>query len=334
MQTVISAIFVFMLVILIHEFGHFIVAKKVGIKVNEFSIGMGPKLLQKEKGETKYTLRALPIGGYVQMEGEDENSDDSRSFASVSILSRIAVIAAGAMMNFILAIILLSIISFSVGQQTTTIDIVIPDTPAQFAGIDSGDIILSIDNNEIKSWSNIITSIENSSEEEIDIDILRNEEILSFKLKPIIKDGSKIIGIQPTMERGIIQSIKGGFNQTFYMIKSIFEIFAMLFKGEIGSEVLSGPVGVITEINKATKAGFIYILLMMAMISVNLGVFNLLPIPGLDGSRILFLIIESVRGEPMDPKKEGFIHFLGFAFLISLMLFITYKDVVSLIFRR
>ena len=334
MLTAIAAIF--LMVILFHEFGHFIVAKMVGIKVNEFSIGMGPKILQKRKGETKYSIRALPIGGYVSMEGEDENSEDPRSFNKVPALSRIAVVAAGAIMNFVLAIIVFSIVSFSTGMPTTTILKTMKGSPAEKVGIKSGDVVISINNKRTKNWDSIVSTINNSNQDkEMKITVLRNGERFNYFLKPEIRDNRAIIGIEPVLRKSFFASIKGGFEKTGFMLKLMFDFIKMAFRGQVSTKDLSGPVGVIYTIGEAAKYGFINLIYLMGFISVNLGFFNLLPLPALDGSRIVFLFIEIIRGKAIDPEKEGFIHFIGFILLILLMITVTYSDVIRFnIFRR
>ncbi|WP_313232800.1 RIP metalloprotease RseP [Tissierella praeacuta] len=336
MLTAISAVFVFLVVILVHEFGHFSVAKIVGIKVNEFSIGMGPKLFQKKKGETEYTLRALPIGGYVKMEGEDEASNDPRSFNKVSALSRIAVVAAGAIMNFVLAIVILTIVSYGIGMPTNIIDNTVPGSPAEKSGLISGDIIININGIEINNWDTTVDSINKSDpNKEMEIGIKRDNEIRKIMVKPITEKGKTIIGIMPKYEKSISSAIKGGFENTFMFLKLMFEFIGMIFKGKVGIKHLSGPVGVIHEVGVQAKLGIYNLLYILGFISVNLGFFNLLPIPALDGSRIVFLLVELVRGKPIDPEKEGFIHFVGFILLISLMLIVTYRDLIKFnIFSR
>lgn len=337
MLTAIAAIFVFLMVILFHEFGHFIVAKLVGIKVNEFSIGMGPKIFQKKKGETKYTIRALPIGGYVSMEGEDENSDDPRSFSKVSAPSRIAVVVAGAIMNFVLAIIVFSIVSYSMGMPTTTILETIEESPAEKIGIQSGDQILSINDKETNNWDSVVDEISKSIPgEDMTIVLLRHGESIKYTIKPETNEEERtIIGIVPELHKSFSSSIKGGFQKTGSMLKLMFEFIRMAFRGQVSTKDLSGPVGVIYAIGETAKYGIVNLLYLLGFISVNLGFFNLLPIPALDGSRIIFLIIEIIRGKPIDPEKEGFIHFVGFALLIVLMIAVTYSDIIRFnLFRR
>ena len=331
MQTAIAAIFVFLLVILLHELGHFTVAKLVGIKVNEFSIGMGPKLFQKRKGETEYTLRVLPIGGYVKMEGEDEDSNDPRAFGSVSALSRIAVVAAGAIMNFVLAIVVLSIVSFSMGEPTNTIGEIIPDTPAQYGGIMAGDKLISVNNIQVNTWEELSDAIGNSSgNEELEIRIIRDNEEQTLYLQPTVEDGKVMIGIIPMYEKSFIAGIKGGFQMTASFIGLMFDFIKMIFTGGVSINDLSGPVGVINEIGNAARMGMMNLLILLGFISVNLGFFNLLPIPALDGSRLVFLFIELLRGKPVNPEKENLIHFVGLIFLLGLMLVVTYKDLIRI----
>lgn len=331
MQTTIAAIFVFLLVILLHELGHFTVAKLVGIRVNEFSIGMGPKIIQREKGETKYTLRILPIGGYVSMEGEDENSEDPRGFGKASPIARMGVIAAGSFMNFILAILVLSIVAFSIGEPTTVIQETTPDSPAEAANIMSGDNIVEINGVKTEDWYELSSAISNSNpNEDILVNLIRDGEEKSITLRPIIEDGQNIIGISPVHKRSLSYAIRGGIQQTGMFIKLMFEFVGMIFKGQVSTSDLAGPVGVINEVGQAAKMGFANLLLLLGFISVNLGFFNLLPIPALDGSRLVFIFIELIRGKPIDPDKENFVHMIGFVLLITLMLVVTYKDLFRL----
>lgn len=336
MLTAIAAIFVFLFVILFHEFGHFIVAKAVGIKVNEFSIGMGPKLYQRKKGETEYTIRALPIGGYVSMEGEDEDSDDPRGMLNASPWARVAVMAAGAIMNFVLAIIVFSIVSFSQGSPTNVVGEVLPNSPAEGIGIKKGYEIVEVDGKRVNSWNDVVDNI-SSQEAGSEVELGIKEDKKSDTINKVIlktdksEDGRAVIGVAPYLERGFFTSIKNGFLQTGQMLKSMFTVFGMLIRGELGRGQLSGPIGVIGAIGEAAKSGFINVLYFTGFISINLGFFNLIPIPALDGSRILFTLIEIIRGKPIDPEIEGRIHFIGFILLISLMIFVSYSDVSNII---
>ncbi|HZJ76341.1 MAG TPA: M50 family metallopeptidase, partial [Oscillospiraceae bacterium] len=315
MTTVFVAIIVFGLLVLIHELGHFTVAKLVDIKIHEFAIGMGPKLLQTTKGETAYSIRALPLGGYVRMEGEDEESDDLRSFNNKPIWARIAVIFAGPFMNFVLAIGLFSIIFYSVGTPTTKISEVISQSPAQHIGIQNGDIIHSINEEKMDTWQNIIDVISKSEGDTIDIIIIRDGSKIKKTVKPTrnLDTNRMTIGIVAAMERSVTASIRNG----FIVIKSITADVLIFLKGlftkksDIAGEVM-GPVGIINLVGQVAKSGWLDVANLTAVLSVNLGLINLLPIPALDGSRIMFLLVEILRGKPLDPEKEGIIHLIGF----------------------
>ncbi|WP_242866851.1 RIP metalloprotease RseP [Abyssisolibacter fermentans] len=328
--TILAAIFVFLLVVVFHEFGHFTVAKLVGIKVHEFSVGMGPKIFGKRKGETQYSIRALPIGGYVKMEGEDEESKDARSFSNKSIPARMAVLAAGAIMNFVLAILLFCIIAYSVGDMTTTIGKVIPGQPAYEAGIEAGDKIVAIYGAEVNSWQEVTDAINKSENKQIDLTLERNGNRIKKTIIPAYNEEAKryMIGIETKQERSIVKSVKRGFTDTFNILGQMFDFLGKLFAGQVGSKDVAGPVGIIKMVGQAASYGFIPVLFFAGLISVNLGFFNLLPIPALDGGRIIFLIIEALRGKPISAEKEGIVHFIGFVFLMLIMVAVTYKDII------
>lgn len=333
MTTAFVAIIVFGILVLIHELGHFTVAKLAGIKVHEFAIGMGPKLIQIKKGETVYSIRALPLGGYVRMEGEDEGSDDPRGFSNKSVLARIAVIFAGPFMNFVLSIALFSIIFYSIGAPTTKINKVIDQSPAQVAGIQDGDTIYSINGERMDSWYKIIDTISNSKEESINITVIRNGDKIDRSVKTVtdINTNRVTIGIETTIEKSISTSIGNG----FVAVKTITADILGFLKGLITRESntaggVMGPIGIISLVGQVAKTGWLEIMELTAVLSINLGLINLLPIPALDGSRIMFLLAEVLRGKPVDPEKEGMIHLIGFGILITLMLFVTYKDLLKL----
>lgn len=330
MKTALFTILVFGIVIAIHEFGHFIVAKLAGVKVHEFALGMGPKLIQIKKGETEYTLRLLPIGGYVKMEGEDEESSDVRSFGKQPGWIKIAIVTAGAFMNFVLAIVVFTIYSYGVGTPTNVIENAIVDLPASEAGIVKGDKIISINNQDIGSWQDVTEEIGKSSEN-IDIVIERENEEKVFKITPI-KDKEEnrlIVGIEPRFEKSFTTAIKGGFENFILAVKMMFDFIAQLFQGNVNKNDVSGPIGIVYAVGTVSKEGILPILFFTGLISINLGVFNLLPIPALDGSRVVFLIIELLRGKPVDPNKEGLIHMVGFVLLILLMIVVAYNDIIK-----
>ncbi|AFS78572.1 putative membrane-associated zinc metalloprotease [Gottschalkia acidurici 9a] len=331
MKTAIFTIFVFFIVVLVHEFGHFIVAKLSGVLVHEFAIGMGPKILSFKKGETDYTLRLLPIGGFVKMEGEDEDSDSERGFGKQPIGTRIAIVSAGAIMNFILALVVFFIHAYTIGTPTTTISGVTEGMPAQEAGLKEGDKIININNKEIKSWDNVIEEIDKSGDKNIKITVLRNEKEKTFNIEPVNaeKENRLVIGVERGTERSFTGAVKESVKNFASTIKMMLEFIGRIFQGNINKDEVSGPVGIVYAVGEVSKYGFMYVLLFTGLISINLGLFNLLPIPALDGSRIVFLFIELLRGKPVDPNKEGFIHMIGFILLILLMIVVAYNDIVK-----
>ncbi len=330
-MNIIIALLVFGIIVLFHEFGHFIIAKASGVKIHEFAIGMGPKLASIQGKETLYSIRALPIGGYVKMLGENEASDDERSFGNKSIFKRIAIIAAGPIMNFILAVILFAVIFMSVGTPSTVVKETMEGYPAQQAGIIKGDKIVEIDGEKISEWNDITSIIGPSAGEKIEISIERDGNVLHKEIVPKDEEGRGMIGIVPGNEKNVIHSLKYSVQRTMWILSQMLGFLVKLIGGNAASSEVVGPVGIINVVGEAAKIGFLNVLSLAAVISINLGLLNLLPIPALDGSRILFLIVELIRGKKIDQEKEGFIHFIGFALLIGFMIFITYKDVIQLL---
>lgn len=336
MITLISSLLVFLLVVMLHEFGHFAVAKLSGIKVNEFSIGMGPKIYQKQKGETFYSLRALPVGGYVAMEGEEDNSHDPRAFNNVSIVKRMAVVLAGAFMNFVLAFIAFTLIFSIVGYGSSEIEKVISNSPADKAGIQSGDIIIKINENKVKDIYDINSIISKNQKEEMDFQINREGNILNLKIKPEYSEENQmyLIGITSKLDHSILKSISLGATRTLEMSKLILKSIKMMFSGSFKMEYLSGPVGVVQLIGSESSKGFLNFLQILGLISVNLGVFNLLPIPALDGGKFLFLLIEALRGKPIDEKIEQGLSLIGISLLFSLMIYVTIFNDIGRLFNK
>ena len=336
MITLISSLLVFLLVVMLHEFGHFSIAKLSGIKVNEFSIGMGPKIYQKQKGETFYSLRALPVGGYVAMEGEEENSHDPRAFNNVSIVKRMAVVLAGAFMNFVLAFIAFTLIFSIVGYGSSEIEKVISNSPADKAGIQSGDLIIKINENKVKDIYDTNSIISKNQKEEMDFQINREGNILNLKIKPeySVENQMYLIGITSKLDHSILKSISLGANRTLEMSKLILKSIKMMFSGSFKMEYLSGPVGVVQLIGSESSKGFLNFLQILGLISVNLGVFNLLPIPALDGGKFLFLLIEALRGKPIDEKIEQGLSLIGISLLFSLMIYVTIFNDIGRLFNK
>lgn len=341
MLTFIASVFVFGLLIFFHEFGHFIVAKLVGIKVYEFSLGFGPKLLALPRGETSYNLRLFPLGGFVRMAGMDPNEeidekDLDRGFNRKTVWQRVAVIFAGPFMNFFLAALLFAVVFASQGQPIassgTGIGDVNPGYPAQIAGLAAGDKIVAVDGKPVDKWADLVTFINERPEQDISVVVLRDGSELQFELRTVrADDGRGLIGIYPAEEYvqvGPLQAVSLGIEWTGRFTAVIMEFISKMIFGQTPAE-LGGPVRVVSEIGKAAQIGFLILLKLAAILSINLGLFNLFPIPALDGSRILFLIWEKIRRRPVDPVKENFIHLVGFGLLLLLMVIITYNDILQ-----
>lgn len=327
--TIISFVFVFGLLVFFHEFGHFALAKLNNIKVHQFALGMGPKLISYKGKETEYSIRIFPIGGYVKMEGEDEASDDERSFSCKTPLQRISVLAAGPIMNIVLAIVLLAIIAFSFGTPVNIIDKITEGSPAELAGLKSGDEIIKINNTDIDSWEDIVDTIGSSKDNILNIKVLRNEETLSFKVTPKLDIETKryLIGITPAMRKSVIKAVKSSVENVFLVMKQIFEFLFSFIRGEGSTEDVVGPIGMFHYVGEAARISIFSLFSLAAVISINLAILNILPFPALDGGRIIFAIIELIKGSPIDPEKEGFVHMIGFVILIILMILVVVKDI-------
>lgn len=331
LKTIIIVIIMFEVLIIGHEFGHFITAKKVGIKVNEFSIGMGPAILKRHKGETLYALRLFPIGGYVAMEGEDDDSDDERSFNRKTIPQKILVVSSGAIMNYLMAVVVLVVMIMMIGTPTNTLRDVTEGSPAELAGLLPGDTIVSIDGTDTDTWTEVTDQIRSKEEGDIiSVEIEREKtEDTIIKEIPVEKNenGNLYIGILSRYEKNIFTALKYGFINSVELIKLMFKSIEMLITGEASVKEVVGPVGIVSVMGDAASQGIIYVLYLIALISVNLAVVNLLPLPALDGGRLLFLIICGISGKQINPELEGRIHYLGFVLLLVLMVMVTVKDI-------
>ena len=329
---IIYALIIFGVLITVHEFGHLITAKAVGIKVNEFAIGMGPKLFGFGKGETKYSLRAFPIGGYCAMEGEDEDSQDPRAFNNKGFPAKALVVVAGSLMNAMLAVIILSMVIFSIGSPTTTLGQVNKDGPAARAGILAGDTITSIDGKKINKWEDLGAAISSAKGKTVDVAVTHKDgssETLTTKITEN-DDGNPVIGVQTKMERtagSFFTSIGKGFQATGSMAKMTYEVVGSLFTGGASFSDFTGPVGIVKAVGDSAKIGFVNVAYLAALISLNLAIINLLPLPALDGGRLLFLVIRLFTGKRISDNVEGKIHFVGMMLLFALMIYITVIDV-------
>jgi regulator of sigma E protease len=444
-QTVISFILVISLLVFIHELGHFLFAKRAGILVREFAIGFGPKLFSVFRGETLYSIRMLPLGGYVRMAGEDPEivdlktgtrlildkdaqgrvlrirtpkpptageiveqpwmeagdleADDlpphlpprsvttggkllevdledrlfvlvedesgrevrhdvhpqaviqydeqnmiqiaprDRQFGSKSILDRFLTIAAGPVFNFILTIILVAVVTLFIGLETrVSINGVVENSPAEEAGIKAGDIVREIEGKSVTSTTDIRIPLVESQGEPVDMVLERANQTYETRIQPEFSQETEtyLIGIemkQEMREATLSEAVVQGFTGSYDMAVVLFRSLGQLITGKVGIDNLAGPVGIADITGQAAEAGWLALLRLTAVLSLNLGILNLLPIPALDGSRLVFIMLEALRGRPIDPNKESMVHFVGFALLMMLMLFVTYNDIVRLFFN-
>ncbi|WP_303965018.1 RIP metalloprotease RseP [Sporosarcina ureae] len=419
METVIAFIVIFGTLVAFHEFGHFLFAKRAGIMVREFAIGMGPKILAIRKGETQYTIRLLPLGGYVRMAGEDfdtvelqpgyrvglllnaqdeiekiylnrnvsnpnilnvevEKSDldrelyiegydedgqlvhlkiartamiiekgqetliapYDRQFESKSLGSRALAIFAGPLFNFILAFFIFLALGLMNGVPTNEpiISEVKPDTPAEMAGMKKDDLITGVDGKSIDSWPKFSEAIQNSAGVPMSIEVERaGKQIVLDVVPDTVEDAGQEFGqigvmYSSPLEKGIIKSIVFGAEQTYTWTVKIFELLGMLVTGQFTIDALSGPVGIYKATEEVAQHGIFNLMNWGAVLSINLGIMNLLPLPALDGGRLLFFLFEGLRGKPIDKQKEGMVHFVGIMLLMVLMLVVTWNDIQRFFF--
>lgn len=334
---IVYALLIFTVVVTVHELGHFLLAKWNHIEVTEFAIGMGPKLIGKQIGETLYSIRLFPLGGFCAM-GEDETENLSENnFNKKSVWARISVIAAGPIFNFILAFLLSMIIVGFSGYSSPVLEGVEPGTPAAESGIQAGDKLVKINNKRIYEFKELRVYMMMHPSDSIEITVKRDGELKAFKMDLMkTETGSYKIGVigEGTKKANLLQIIGYGANGVRYWIDQTLASLKMLITGAVGMDQLSGPVGIATLVDdsyqqtkdygvSAVVMTFINIGILLA---ANLGVMNLLPIPALDGGRLLFLFIEAIKGSRVAPQKEGFVHFVGFALLMVLMVFVMFND--------
>ncbi len=338
------AIIFFGLLISIHELGHFSFAKLFKVKVNEFALGMGPAIFKKKKGETTYALRLLPIGGYVSMEGEDEESADENAFNRKKVWQKFIIVAAGAIMNLILGVVIVATcLSMEDLVGTTQIIDFHENAISQQTGLKEGDVLLEIDGKKVFSDMDISFLMSRSDDGVFDMTVRRDgekTELSGVTFNTQKQDGYTLItydfiirGKEPT----VFNVVGNAFKQTASIGRLVWLSLFDLVTGRFGLSDLSGPVGTVNVLADVTssavesKANLISALTLMAFVSINIGIFNLLPLPALDGGRLFFLFIEGLRRKPINPKYEGYVHGAGLALLLLLMVVITFNDIVNLI---
>ncbi len=336
MKSVIISIIMFLFLILIHEFGHFIIAKKSGIRVNEFAIGMGPKIFSKQKGETLYSVNLFPIGGYCAMEGEDSESDDERSFDKAPAYKRFLTILAGPLTNLIFAGLIFAFVSFNTGTASTSIGNFTKNSPIKAQGFKVNDEIVEIDGNKINNFNDISKNLENyyqkhGKNDKISLKVKRDKKYIEKNVKVKFENKRPLLGFIPkNKDVGFLESIKIGFKEVGSMIVLMINVLKSLFTGKLGFSALSGPVGVVKEMGRQANLGIMNLLFFLGYISVNLGFFNLLPIPALDGSKIFTSLFEMITKKTVNKKIEEKFTIGGFVLLLGLILLVTIKDLISL----
>lgn len=350
-MNIILIILVFGVIVFFHELGHFLAAKANKISVTEFAIGMGPKLFSFKRKETQYSIRLLPIGGYCLMVGEEEESDDENAFSNKSLLARAIVVAAGPLFNFILAFVFSIILIHYTGCDPAKLYKIDPTSAAAEAGIEEGDTIVKIDGEKIYNYRELLLYMQlNDASLPIDFQMRKESgEIYNVTVTPKQNEnGEYKLGVQG----GYIESESIGMDLKYaalecrYWVKATVTSLKMIFTGDVGKDDVMGPVGVggamndvleeVQEISETKKEVVINTLLNLLnwciLLSVNLGIMNLLPIPALDGGRLFFLLIEAVRRKRIPPDKEALVNFIGFVLLILLMVFIFFNDIRNVFF--
>ena len=335
--TIVKTIIVLGFLIFFHELGHFVTAKLCGIKVNEFSLGMGPKLFGKRKGDTLYALRLLPIGGFVAMEGEDGESDDENSYMSKPKWKRAIVLVAGASMNLLLGLLILG--GLTCGEQLIGTRIVagFRDGATSSAMLCQYDEIKKINGHRVAIDNDIVFELVRDDDGLVDITVKRDGETVELRQVPFVmtegEDGKKAITLDFTVygvEKTFFGVIGHAFAWTGSVIKTVWVSLIELITGRYSISELSGPVGVATAVGQASSYGWDSLFLLIAYITVNLGVFNLLPFPALDGGKLALLLVELIRGKPLPKKYEAYINLAGFVSLFGLMIIVTVSDVIKL----
>ncbi|MBO4360231.1 MAG: RIP metalloprotease RseP [Eubacteriaceae bacterium] len=337
--TILVAVLIFGFLIMTHEYGHFLAARRMGVDVLEFSVGMGPLLWKKKKGATQYSVRALPIGGYCRMKGEEE--DEEGDWEAEGCLyaappaKRIVIMAAGACMNLLTAVLIFFILLCMNGTDATTvISAVAEGSPAMEAGIEAGDKIIRIDDTDILRWEDITFSIREGTGEEVTVTVIKaSGEQKSYTMVPRYDEsqGAYLIGISPRIKTNVFKALGRSFYLTGYYMILILRLLGQIITGKMGMEAFSGPIGATVIIGQYIPYGIQYVLEIAASIAVSLGLFNLLPIPALDGSRIVFCLIELIKGSPVNRDLEAKIHTVGMILLLIFAAFIAYRDVITYI---
>ncbi len=340
---ILVAILVFGILIFVHELGHYLMARLFKVKINEFSIGMGPKIFSKTSKKTQiaYSVRCFPIGGFVSMAGEDEESDDENALSKKPAWQKFFITVAGAAMNILVGIVAMTLlVAFSKNMNPGSTEIVRFDegyeSYVQSSGLQVGDEILQIGDEKVKYASELVYAVFDECVEPVDMVVKRNGEKIT--LNDVVFPTSEEEGVTfgetffklRALDKNFVNVISYSMSTSFSTIEMIWDSLVGLFSGKYSVSSVSGPVGTTSAVAQSAKGGISNLVYISVIITMNLGIFNLLPLPALDGGRLVFIIIEMIRRKPIDPKYEGYVHFAGIVVLMLLMLLITFKDVISL----
>lgn len=334
MKSILLTLLIFAAIIIIHECGHFFAARLCGVRVNEFAIGMGPTLLRFGKKETRYSLRLFPIGGFVAMEGESDQSNDPRAFCNQAVWKRMIIVCAGAVMNLVLGFVI--ILALTIPNKTlasTTIAEFSKGASTEASGLMVGDEITHINGRRMWVDSDIIFALSTDEDGVVDMTVRRDGEKVSLENVVFTKENGtlvidfKVVGKQ----RGLINTLGYSLGKTASIGRLIWISIGQLVTGQAAISDLSGPIGTAQAVGEATKAGMSTVMNLFAFITVNVGIFNILPIPALDGGRLVFLLFEAVTRRRIKPEYEAYVHFAGFVLVILLFVFVSYQDIVNLI---
>jgi len=335
---ILIALLVFGLLIFIHELGHFLAARACGVAVKEFAIGMGPRIFKwkSKKHETEYGLRLLPIGGFVSMVGEDEDSDSEKAFCNKSVWKRMAIILAGPAMNILLGFILMIVLVIGQGNLIGTTVADFHENATSSAQLEAGDEIIKVGRVRVHTFNDVIYEIMHQGNEPVDITVIRDGEktVLEDVEFPVVVESGAEFGMYDIIpyldEPTPLNYVKHAFSRSVSTVKMVVDSLVDLVTGRYGMEAVSGPVGVTEVIVDAAQTGIFTLLYVVIVISINLGVFNLVPFPALDGGRFLLYIIEAIRRKPVKKEVEGYINFAGLMILLAFMAFVVIKDVIKL----
>jgi len=352
LESILGAIFVLAVVIFVHELGHFLVAKWCDVEIHTFSMGFGPKIFAKRWGETEYRLALFPFGGYVRMAGEDGAeaplTDPSRGFSAKPLGQRAAIVAAGPGVNLVFAFLVFAATFFVYGEnipvEMARIGGIAPGAPAAEAGLQAGDEVLSVDGEATPTWESLAERVRKSEGKSLVLSVRRGEETLSLNVVPKprperdylgeVVGEAYMIGIERALELkpvGLFESLTLGARYTWAFTRMIFETLARLFQGRVSASDLGGPIMIAQEAGRRAATGLEPLLRFMALISVNLGVINVLPVPVLDGGHLFFFLIEAVRGKPLSMRYREIAQQVGVFLLVALMVFVVFNDISRIV---